>query len=95
MPKPPIFSSPKRGGAYPDRDLDCQMAMEDIFRAVAEQAQGAAGPSERSPTRLSNWRIITGLPKMPRIECSRTPPASSYGNRRHHPCTERLPISRR
>lgn len=41
MPKPPIFSSPKRDGAYPDRDLDCQMAMEDIFRAVAEQAQGA------------------------------------------------------
>lgn len=46
MPKPPIFSTPKRGGAYPDRDLDCQMAMEDIFRAVAEDAQ-AAGWSER------------------------------------------------
>ncbi len=46
MPKQPIFSAPKRGEAYPDRDLDCQMAMEEMFRAVAEEAQ-AAGWSER------------------------------------------------
>ncbi|SFH27315.1 hypothetical protein [Ensifer sp. OV372] len=46
MPKQPMFSPPKRAGAYPDRDLDCQMAMEEIFRAVAEEAQ-AAGWSER------------------------------------------------
>ncbi|MBD9524454.1 hypothetical protein IB262_31715 [Ensifer sp. ENS02] len=46
MPKPPILSSPKRGGAYPDRDLDCQMAIEEFFRTVAEKAQ-VAGWSER------------------------------------------------
>ncbi|KSV84524.1 hypothetical protein N183_11905 [Sinorhizobium sp. Sb3] len=46
MPKPPMFSPPKRSGAYPDRDLDCQMAMEEIFRAVAEEAH-ASGWSEQ------------------------------------------------
>lgn len=46
MPKSSIFASPKRKGSYPDRDLDCQQALEDIFRAVVEEAEDA-GWSER------------------------------------------------
>ncbi len=46
MAKHPSFLSPKRAGSYPDRDLDCQMAMEDVFRTVAEYGS-ATGWSER------------------------------------------------
>ncbi|MEY9722120.1 hypothetical protein ABIA22_004674 [Sinorhizobium fredii] len=46
MPKQPILSAPKREGSYPDRDLDCQMAIESAFRTVADYA-GAAGWTEQ------------------------------------------------
>jgi len=46
MSKPPTFAAPKREGSYPDRDLDCQMAIENAFRTVAESA-GAAGWTEQ------------------------------------------------
>ena len=46
MAKHPRYVSPKQSGLYPDRDLDCQMAMEDVFQSVAEYGE-AAGWSER------------------------------------------------
>jgi len=46
MPKSSIFASPKRKDSYPDRDLDCQLALEEIFHAVVEEAEDA-GWSER------------------------------------------------
>ncbi|WP_104668181.1 hypothetical protein [Ensifer adhaerens] len=46
MPKQPTFAPPKRESAYPDRDLDCQMAIEFAFRSVADCAE-AAGWAER------------------------------------------------
>lgn len=46
MPKQPIFAAPKREGSYPDRDLDCQMAIESAFRTVADCAR-AAGWTEQ------------------------------------------------
>lgn len=46
MAKHPRFLSPKRPGSYPDRDLDCQLAMEDVFGTLAEYGQ-AAGWTER------------------------------------------------
>lgn len=46
MPKQPMFAAPRREGSYPDRDLDCQMAIENAFKAVADTA-GHAGWSEQ------------------------------------------------
>ncbi|KSV84384.1 hypothetical protein [Sinorhizobium sp. GL28] len=46
MPKHPTFAAPKRESAYPDRDLDCQLAIEHAFNAVADHAE-AAGWSQR------------------------------------------------
>jgi len=46
MSKQPTFAAPKRESAYPDRDLDCQMAIECAFRTVADYAE-AAGWTER------------------------------------------------
>ncbi|HEV7305235.1 hypothetical protein [Ensifer sp.] len=46
MAKQPTFLRPKRAGACPDRDLDCQMALEDVFRTVTDYAE-AFGWAER------------------------------------------------
>ena len=46
MLKSSIFASPKRKDSYPDRDLDCQLALEEIFHALVEEAEDA-GWSER------------------------------------------------
>lgn len=46
MPKRSFFTAPKREGPYPDRDLDCQLAIESAFRSVADSA-GAAGWTEQ------------------------------------------------
>jgi len=46
MPKQRFLAAPKREGPYPDRELDCQMAIESAFRSVADTA-GAAGWSDQ------------------------------------------------
>ncbi|HEV7319411.1 MAG TPA: hypothetical protein VGO04_12480 [Ensifer sp.] len=46
MAKHPRFLSPKRPGSYSDRDLDCQTAIEDVFKTIADYAV-AAGWAER------------------------------------------------
>ncbi|MEI3853584.1 MULTISPECIES: hypothetical protein [unclassified Ensifer] len=46
MPKRSILSTPKRTGLYPHRDLDCQLAIEDVFQTLAERAE-AAGWTDR------------------------------------------------
>lgn len=69
MPKHPNFLSPKRAGSYPDRDLDCQMAMEDVFRTVAEYGH-AAGWSEREVAEAlielahNNWFALDARDRM-------------------------------
>lgn len=50
MTKNPRFLSPKRVGSYPERELVCQLAIEDVFRTVAEYAE-AAGWDEREVAR--------------------------------------------
>lgn len=49
MPKQPMFAAPKREGSYPDRNLDCQMAIENAFRTMADCAV-AAGWTEQEVT---------------------------------------------
>ncbi|HEV7305253.1 hypothetical protein [Ensifer sp.] len=44
MAKHPKFISPKRTGAYPQRDLDCQLAIADVFQTVAEYAEASGWP---------------------------------------------------
>lgn len=35
------LTGPKRLGPYPDRDLDCQEALEDAFLVLIDQAESA------------------------------------------------------
>ncbi|MBD9650335.1 hypothetical protein IB267_18500 [Ensifer sp. ENS09] len=69
MAKHPRFLSSKRAGSYPDRDLDCQMAMEDVFQSVAEYGE-AAGWTEREVAEAlielahNRWFMLNAKEKM-------------------------------
>lgn len=89
MAKHPRYVSPKSTGLYPDRDLDCQMAMEDVFQSVAEYGE-AAGWTEREVADAlielahNRWFMLDAK------GCSRKRPASSFGRARPAHSTELL-----
>ncbi|MFK0276338.1 hypothetical protein ACIQUG_21890 [Ensifer sp. NPDC090286] len=69
MAKHPRFLSSKRTGSYPDRDLECQLAMEDVFQSVAEYGE-AAGWTEREVAEAlielahNRWFMLNAKEKM-------------------------------
>ncbi|OCP00984.1 hypothetical protein BBX50_07390 [Ensifer sp. LC11] len=56
-------------GSYPERELDCQLAIEDVFRTVAEYAE-AAGWDEREVARAlielahNHWSALDAKERM-------------------------------
>ena len=46
------INRPKRAGAYPNRDIDCEMALDDSFRALIDKAQ------------MSEWHVTELLDAM-------------------------------
>ena len=50
-----MIDAPRHDGDWPDRALDCVMAMEDAFIAIADQLLAAVLSPEE--TRLASFRL--------------------------------------
>ena len=64
------MTPPKRQHAYPDRDIDCQQAMEDDFAAMFERMQQAGwnfGEIERAAKMLL-WARRRALEETAKLE---------------------------
>lgn len=66
----PAMTPPRRPHAYPDRDIDCQQAMEDDLAAVFDRMQAAGwtfGEIERAATTLQ-WARRRAMEETARLE---------------------------
>lgn len=64
------IAPPKRPDAYPDRDIDCQQAMEEDVAAVFERMQAAGwtvGEIERA-TRTLLWARRRAMEETAKLE---------------------------